>query len=720
MPVQPMSPTQKMLVALVLGVATGLFAGDLVEPLRLVADGYVKLLQMTVLPYLMVSLISGLGGLSLVNARALAWRVGSLLLLFWAIALSAVFVFPLMFPPMESASFFSTTLVEEPTPFNLVDLYIPSNPFNSMANNVVPAVVVFSIVMGVALIGVERKDRLLEVLATITDAMGRVNGFVARLTPYGLFAIVAVAAGTLQPEQLARMRVYNVSYVAMALLVSLWVLPGLVAALTPLRYRDVLARTREGLVMAFLTSNLFIVLPMLTEAVKALLREHPPAGDKDATLPDIIVPASFNFPHTGKLMSLSYVLFAGWFTDTAVRVQDFPQLAAAGFFTLFGSLNVAIPYLLDLFRIPADTFQLFLAASVVNARFGTLIAAVHTVAIAALGTCAMTGRLRVSPPRLLRFIVVTLALTVATVAGVRAVLAVTSEQAYTRDRAVLDLALQHDYVPATLFPTESAAGTLPAVETSVLQRVQSRGALRVGYFVDNPPYAYVNRRGELVGFDIEMAHQLATDLGVRLELVPLPRDVLTSSLDDRRCDVLMAGIAVTPDRAAHLLLSDSYLDETLALLVPDHRREAFSSWERIRSMGPVRIGVPPAPYLEIKLRTQVPDARAVRFNEIDELFAGGGIDVQAIMTTAERGSIWTLLHPAYAVVVPRPGRFTVPVAYVVADRDLRLADFLNAWIELKRKDGTIAGLFDHWILGRAAESSSPRWSVVRDVLHWVN
>jgi hypothetical protein len=56
----------------------------------------------------------------------------------------------------------------------------------------------------------------------------------------------------------------------------------------------------------------------------------------------------------------------------------------------------------------------------------------------------------------------------------------------------------------------------------------------------------------------------------------------------------------------------------------------------------------------------------------------------------------------------------------VADRDLGLADFLNAWIELKRKDGTISGLFDHWILGRATEASAPRWSVVRDVLHWVN
>jgi hypothetical protein len=34
-------------------------------------------------------------------------------------------------------------------------------------------------------------------------------------------------------------------------------------------------------------------------------------------------------------------------------------------------------------------------------------------------------------------------------------------------------------------------------------------------------------------------------------------------------------------------------------------------------------------------------------------------------------------------------------------------------------DGTIQTAYDHWILGRTAEEKKPRWSVIRDVLHWV-
>jgi hypothetical protein len=60
----------------------------------------------------------------------------------------------------------------------------------------------------------------------------------------------------------------------------------------------------------------------------------------------------------------------------------------------------------------------------------------------------------------------------------------------------------------------------------------------------------------------------------------------------------------------------------------------------------------------------------------------------------------------------------LPLAYPVATRDLEAARFLSTWIELKRKDGTIQALYDHWILVRDGKAKKPRWSVLRDVLGW--
>ena len=107
--------------------------------------------------------------------------------------------------------FFSTSLVEQRPPFNFLDLYIPSNPFYSLANNIVPAVVLFSVVVGVALIGVERKEPLMDVLRIATQAVSRATRFILRLTPFGLFAIAASATGTLSLEQLGRLQVYLVT-----------------------------------------------------------------------------------------------------------------------------------------------------------------------------------------------------------------------------------------------------------------------------------------------------------------------------------------------------------------------------------------------------------------------------------------------------------------------------------------------------------------------------
>lgn len=87
---------------------------------------------------------------------------------------------------------------------------------------------------------------------------------------------------------------------------------------------------------------------------------------------------------------------------------------------------------------------------------------------------------------------------------------------------------------------------------------------------------------------------------------------------------------------------------------------------------------------------------------------------------AESGSVLTLLFPKFTVVVPEPDIVKIPLAYPLARRDQDWAHFINTWIELKRRDGTIDALYGHWILGKQAAKRQPRWSIIRNVLHWGN
>ena len=708
-----MTFSRKLLIGLTAGIVTGICVGEHAAPLSLVATGYIKLLQMTVLPYVTVSIITSLGSLSYADAKSLGARVGIVLAVVWGLAVAMAMLVPLAFPSGASASFFSSTLTEQRPPFDFIDLYIPSNPFFSLANNVVPAVVLFSVAIGVALIGVERKQVLLDVLGVVSATVSRATRMIVSLMPYGLFAIAASVAGTITLDQVARLQVYLVAYIAMSLVLALWVLPGLVSALTPISARELFRATGGGLVMAFMAGDLFIVLPILTEASKTLLAQ-PALNRSDAKeLPDVIVPASFNLPHAGKLLSISFILFAGWFADAPIPLAQYPALAATGFVTFFGSLNAAVPFLLDMFRIPSDTFQLFVATSVINSRFGTLAAGVHTVVVAILGSCAMRGLLRPRPGALLRYAIVTALLIAAALGGTRLLAGTVLYQPFDKDKVLADMQLIA--APARIVAHDPSSP--PETAASQLDRIFARRRLRVCYTPDALPFAYASARGDMVGFDVELAHRLARELNVDLELDPIDRERLVTTLDAGDCDLVMSGVPVTTDRAARVLFSEPYIDETLAFVVRDERRGDFVTWADVTALGAIRIGVPNAPYYIAKLHERLPAAQIVPVNSVAGLFDGDH-QFDALALPAERGSAWTLLHPEYAVVVPGPGLIKIPLAYPIARHDERLATFINNWIELKRRDGTIDQLYRHWILGQTVSAPHPRWSVLRNVLKW--
>jgi Na+/H+-dicarboxylate symporter/ABC-type amino acid transport substrate-binding protein len=696
----------------------GLFVGEIAAPLKVVGDAFIQLLQITVLPYITLSLITSLGRLSYQQAKTLAVKVGGLLLLLWGIALILVFTFPLAFPSWESASFFSTTLVQGVQDVDFLELYIPANPFYSLANNIVPAVVLFSVLVGVALIGIEAKDALIDNLTVLVSALSRVTHFVVRLTPIGIFAIAASTAGTMSIEEFGRLQVFLVTYVLASLLVTFWILPGLVTALTPLTYREVVGLTKDALITAFATGNLFVVLPILSEKCQELLRKH--KMGESQSLVDVIVPVSFNFPNTGKVLTLSFILFAAWFSDTPVTLTQYPTFAASGLISFFANLNVAVPFLLDLLRIPADMFHFFVVSSVVNSRFGTLIAAMHTVVLALVGTYAISGQWEISFQRLLRYALVTVVLTAVTIGGTRGYFAYALENEYHKDEIIAEMQMLRNPVPATVH-TSPPTFELPGdARGSRMERIREDGSIRVGYLADQLPFVYFNAAGDLVGFDVEMAHRLARELEVRLEFVPVLFDEVAEGLNSGYCDIVMSGLGITTKRAQEMAFSRPYLEGTLAFLVRDHRRGDFDSREAVQGLDAPKIALPNLPYFVEWIRTYLPQAQIVLLSSWPEFFEREQEeDLDAMFTAAEIGSAWSLMFPEYTVVVPHPDVVRTPAAYAMPRGDHELVNFVSSWIELKKSDGTIESLYDHWILGKTAVRKQPRWSVIRDLLHWV-
>jgi Na+/H+-dicarboxylate symporter/ABC-type amino acid transport substrate-binding protein len=711
-----MSLSAKIFLGLGLGIAAGIFLGEITAPLKAVGAAYVQLLQMAVLPYIMITLMSGIGKLKYGEAVLLSLRVGSLLVLIWTLTFALLYVFPLSFPNWQTASFFSSTTIESSQRFNFLE-FIPSNPFYSMANNIVPAVVLFSIAVGLALMGIESKAPLIAAFDVMEDALKRVTKFVSRLTPLGIFAIAASTAGTMDVDQLSRLQVYIVTDILATLLMTLAVLPAFIMLLTPLGYREIVWATKDALLMAFATDNLLIVIPMLTEQGKELLRKGSAVSDEAERSIDVIVPISFNFPNVGRLFQLLFILFAAWFTNTAISLAGYVNLTVSGLLSFFGKPVAAMPFLLDLLRLPADMMQLYLASGIFVAQFGTLASAMHLFTLAVLGGFAMAGALRFQWQRFVPVTAVTLGLVAGAVIGARAYFSMAVQNAYDKDKIIGQM--QPLFAAGTAKVYKSAPPPLPMdASQSGLKRIRARGVIRVGFLDDNRPATFFNGRGELVGLDVEMAHILARSLGVNLEFVPVDRSKMFQQLNEGSFDILMSGMAVTPERAEAVTLSTPYTEMTLAFVVQDYRRAEFSDREALKELKAPKLAVLDVPYFISFVRDRLPNAELVTIKSAEEFFQPKGKTFDGFVYSAEAGSAWSLLYPEYTVVVPPPP-IKLPVSYAVARGNQELVDYVNALVELKKGDGTFKKLYDYWFLGQFAADKQPRWSVIRNVLHWV-
>lgn len=166
-----------------------------------------------------------------------------------------------------------------------------------------------------------------------------------------------------------------------------------------------------------------------------------------------------------------------------------------------------------------------------------------------------------------------------------------------------------------------------------------------------------------------------------------------------------------------MLFTEPYLIAHGSLLVLDHDRKHLDEREELQALGEdLDLAVSRGSFLSDRTVRQFPKANLIEIDTEAEFFDLEGID--ALVTTAEGGSAWTLAYPEYGVVLPVRPAPEIPLVLPVAGRDQEMVQFLNVWIGFQRAQGTIDDYFDFWIQGEGLEAKEQRWSIGRDVLGW--
>ena len=118
------------------------------------------------------------------------------------------------------------------------------------------------------------------------------------------------------------------------------------------------------------------------------------------------------------------------------------------------------------------------------------------------------------------------------------------------------------------------------------------------------------------------------------------------------------------------------------------------------------------------LKEIYPNAEIVMLDNRVDFFEKNFPNLDAMLTTAEGGSAWTLLYPKFHAVIIKPQTHKIPLAFPIAAGDQVLADLINKWIYLLKDSPGFKRKYDYWIMGIGAEETKPRWSIMRNVLGW--
>jgi ABC-type amino acid transport substrate-binding protein len=511
--------------------------------------------------------------------------------------------------------------------------------------------------------------------------------------------------------------VYFAAHILMTLILTYWVLPAILASFTPFSYRDITGIAQDAMITAFAAGNIFIVLPILIERTKELFHKYDIADENTDSYANIIIPVVFSFPNLGKLLTIVFVLFAAWFSGKEVDFFTYIPMAINGLISLFGSVYLTIPMLLDALELPTDLFQLYMVSSLFTSRFTSLLAAMNIFILAVGGTAMLAGLAKISMKRLVFYSALTpVVLGFSLLLTAYALKQVVNTE-YTMDKVITQMTAAHD-LPEEVkgFTWDELAE--PKAPRSLKSIIHS-GVLRIGYNPRQVPFSYFNANNDLVGFDIEMMNILAAELEVKLIFVPYKKNA-TKAINNGLFDIAISGLQMTTKRIQELSYTIPVLTLHYSVVVKDHRADEFANPEKIAKNKQIKLASVGEYSIESGILKKYPNLEVESIESDQVFFKDTENRWDGLIISLEAGKAWTILYPEYTTIYNRERIKSFPTAYAVARGNLSVQTFLDSWLTIQHSSGQVDRLYNYWILGENAVPKQPRWSIIKDVLAWVD
>ena len=248
---------------------------------------------------------------------------------------------------------------------------------------------------------------------------------------------------------------------------------------------------------------------------------------------------------------------------------------------------------------------------------------------------------------------------------------------------------------ALLYSPMTIASTTSKTQPGTLKNILEKGTLHVGVSLFTP-WTLKAKNNQLVGFEIDVAKQLAKDLGVKPEFHVLEWEDIVPALINRKIDIIAGGMVITPQRALKVNFSQAYASSGVGLVTNIALTKKFTGIKDLNQPNVVITVV----------KDTVSDALARRIfsQSTIKAFSSSQEAIKAVTTGKVHGYVELNPIPTFTVlnhpgIVDEPlskPLLTTKAGFAINKGDPDFLNFLNAWIISHEADTWLSSAHKYW------------------------
>lgn len=380
------------MISMVLGAIVGIIVGPSIEPIGILGDIFIRLVQMSVTVMIFLAVIEAVGSLDpadlgKLGAKMFGWFAG-----LTVIGAAIGIIFGVIFKPgvgVTSAETAEAVVGTDMTIYDTIVGFFPNNVLQALAEGNMIQVIVFAVLFGLALSLIMKEDPdniILKVVKDANTAVQRVISLVMYFAPIGIFAILAQVVGTSGLDVILSLGKFLLVYLVAAMihLALVFLITSAKAGVNPLH---AMKKTKNMFIIAVTTTSSSVALPTkmedseklfgMSKRINGLVNPLGTALNSNGLSMFLAIAVVFLAQIYGIEMPLSYLIYA----------VALSSLATLGTVTVPGggivALTVVVPYL----GLPAASIGLLAGidwfSGMIRTVLNTIIDALVAMVIAA-------------------------------------------------------------------------------------------------------------------------------------------------------------------------------------------------------------------------------------------------------------------------------------------------------------------------------------------------